>query len=100
MKSEWSRQASVLALSLANRYTEVRFTGLAEFTLPAFSGVERNNMVTRLHTGDAFTNFNDDTGSLVAENHRENALRVIPREGKGIGMADTCVGVLISTSPF
>ncbi|SAE14215.1 Uncharacterised protein [Enterobacter cloacae] len=35
-------------------------------------------MVTRLHTGDAFTNFNDDTGSLVAENHRENALRVIP----------------------
>lgn len=78
MKSEWSVRHQSFALSLANRYTEVRFTGLAEFTLPAFSGVERNNMVTRLHTGDAFTNFNDDTGSLVAENHRENALRVIP----------------------
>ncbi|OAA10755.1 hypothetical protein LT21_05146 [Klebsiella pneumoniae] len=35
-------------------------------------------MVTRLHTGDAFPHFNDDTGSLVAKNHRENALRVIP----------------------
>ena len=57
-------------------------------------------MVSRLHAGHAFTDLHDDTGSFVAENHRENALRIVPGEGKGIGVADTGVGILISTSPF
>ncbi len=81
------------SLSFANRYTEVRFPGLTEFTLPAFGGVKRNHMVSRLHAGHAFTDLHDDTGPFVAENHRENALRIVPGEGKGIGVADTGVGI-------
>ena len=50
-------------------------------------------MVSRLHAGHAFTDLHDDTGPFVAENHGENALRIVPGEGKGIGMADSGVGV-------
>ncbi len=50
-------------------------------------------MVSRLHAGHAFTDLHDDTGPFVAENHRENALRIVPGEGKGIGVADTGVGI-------
>jgi hypothetical protein len=57
-------------------------------------------MVTRLHTGDAFTNFNDDTGSLVAENHRENASGSFPERVKASVWQTPVWVFLISTSPF
>lgn len=50
----------------------------------AMDSLEGDNVVTRLHVGDTFTNGLDETGTLVSEDDRESTLGVL---------AGQCVGI-------
>lgn len=73
---------------------QVGFTALAEQTFATFGGVERNNVIARLDTGNAFAHFNNDTGPFMTQHNREHAFGVFARQRECIGMADTGVGDL------
>ena len=47
-------------------------------------------MVAGFETGHTCTDFSDYAGTLVAENGRKNALRIVARQRIKIGMANAC----------
>jgi hypothetical protein len=57
-------------------------------------------MVTRLHTGDAFTNFNDDTGSPWPRTTGKTPSGSFPERVKASVWQTPVWVFLISTSPF
>src|SRR5687767_14640361 len=63
-----------LALGGADRGAQIGLAAEAGRALPAFGDVERDDMVARLHAGDAFADLADDAGALVAEDRGEDAL--------------------------
>ena len=48
-------------------------------------------MVAGLHAGDALADFDHDARALVAEHGGKQALRVLAREGEGVGVANAGV---------
>ena len=48
-------------------------------------------MVARRYAGDALAHFHHDARALMTQHRREQALRVIARQGVGVGMAHTGV---------
>src|SRR6185437_15530824 len=77
-----------LALRRANRSAEVGLARQAGLALPALRRVERNDVITLLQRGHARSDVDHDTRALVAEDHREEPLRVGTRAGELIGVAD------------
>ena len=61
----------------------------AIFALTAFRGIERDYVIAGLERGDAFADFQHDTGTLMAENGRECAFWIGAGQGELVGMADT-----------
>lgn len=53
------------------------------------SGSVEKRMVTWLELGHSFADALHHAGSLVAQNHRENALGVGAAQGVGVGVADS-----------
>ena len=47
-------------------------------------------MIAHLEVFDAVTHLNHNTRTLMTENGGEGTLRIITRQGKGIGVADAC----------
>src|SRR5262249_45870075 len=76
------------ALGGADLLAQVGFAREAVFALAAFRRIERDHVVSRLERSHARAGFDHHTGSLMAENRREQALRVLAREGELVGMAD------------
>jgi hypothetical protein len=76
-----------LALLLAQGDAQVRLAGEAEPALAAFGRVQGDDVVTRLHGGDSCAHLLHHAGSLVSENRREEALRVLAAQGVGIRVA-------------
>ena len=60
----------------------------ARFTLAAFGRVQRDDVVARLHAGDARPDLADDARAFMAEDRGEDALAVEPVERVGVGVAD------------
>lgn len=58
--------------------------------------LESNNMIARLHTGNALANTLDNTSTLMSQDDGESTLGILAGEGVGIGMADTGVVDLYS----
>jgi protein involved in ribonucleotide reduction len=48
-------------------------------------------VIARLYAGDTFSDFYDDARTLVTQNDREDALRIITRQRECVGVADTGV---------
>ncbi len=76
-----------LALRFANRDAQVGLAGQAELALAALGGVERNDVIARLDAGDALADLDDDARALMAENDRENALRIVAGQRESVGVA-------------
>lgn len=53
--------------------------------------LERNDVVARLHVGDALTHGLDNTSSLMAQNDGEGAFGVLAGQRVGICVADSSV---------
>jgi hypothetical protein len=77
-----------LPLRGADRLAEVGLLRQAVLALAAFRRVQRNDVVARLDAGDPGADLDDDAGALVAEDRREDALRIVAGEREGIGVAD------------
>src|SRR5262249_37817556 len=77
-----------LALGGADRGAEVGLARQAGRALAAFGRVERDNVIALLHRGDAGPDIDHDAGALVAEDRREQALRVLARARVLVGVAD------------
>src|SRR6266566_7150726 len=56
--------------------------------LPAFRRIERNDVVALLHARHVRPDIDDDAGTLVAENGREQSFRVGPGEREFVGVTD------------
>jgi hypothetical protein len=80
-----------LSLCSADLAAEVRLAGFAELAFFAFGGVKCNDVITRLHIGNALSNRLDVTSTLVSEDDGESTLGVLSRERVRICMADTGV---------
>ena len=80
-----------LALRFADSDAQVGLARQAEVALAALGGVERNHVIARHDAGDAFTDLNNDARALVAQNHRENTLRITPLQRVRVGVAHTGV---------
>src|SRR5882757_2367305 len=78
-----------LALRGAYGGAEVGFLRGAGFALAAFGSVEGDHVIALLHGGHAGSDIDDDSGSFVAENRGEQALRVGARAREFIGVADS-----------
>ena len=78
-----------LTLGRAHGTTQVGLAREAEFTLATLSGVERNDMVTRLDAGDALTHRFDNTGAFMTQYRGEQAFRVSTGKRVSIRMANT-----------
>src|SRR5205823_7778829 len=77
-----------LALGRADRLAEVGLAAEAVFALPAFRGVERDDVVALGEAGHARPDIDDDAGALVAEDGGEQPLRIGARAGELVGMAE------------
>ncbi|MNZ60314.1 hypothetical protein D3C78_783820 [compost metagenome] len=78
-----------LALGGADGLAQVGLAREAELALAAFRGVQRDDVVTDGDRGDALAYRLDDRATFVAEDRREDALRVGAGQGVGVGVADT-----------
>jgi len=77
-----------LPLRRTDRHAEIGFAGQAVFALPAFGGVERNDVVALGDARHAASDIDDDAGAFVAEDRRKQALRIRPGEREFVGVAD------------
>ena len=77
-----------LALGGSNGLAEVGFAGQAEFALPAFRGIQGDNVVADGQGLNIRAHFFDDGTAFVAENAGKNAFRIGTGEGERIGMAN------------
>ena len=66
---------------------QIRLRRLAELALTALRNVQRDDVIARLHTGDALANTLDNTATLMAEHYREEALRIVTVECVRVGVA-------------
>src|SRR5438552_7444254 len=76
------------ALRDAYRLAQVGLAGETVFALPAFGSVERNDVIAFFHARDPRAGLDHDARALVAENRREQTLRVGPRAREFVGMAN------------
>src|SRR5690606_39225624 len=79
-----------LALRRADRSAKVGLARKAAFALTAFGGVERYLMLARLHAGHARADLAHDSGALMPQYAREDALAVDPVQRIGVSVADAC----------
>src|SRR5262252_9046203 len=77
-----------LPLRRTDRHAEIGFAGQAVFALPAFGGVERNDVVALGDACHAASDIDDDAGAFMAEDRRKQALRIRPGEREFVGVAD------------
>src|SRR5690606_27821213 len=77
-----------LALGGADGGAQVGLAAEAGLALPALRRVERDDVVAGRHAGDAGADLEDHAGALVAEDDREQALRVGAGAGEVVGVAD------------
>ncbi len=77
-----------LALRRADRGAEIRAARQTRFALPAFRRVERDHMVAYFQRCHARARLAYDARAFVAENGREQSLRIGARQGVGVGVAD------------
>ena len=68
-----------LALRRADREAEIGLARQAVFALPAFRRVERDDVVALGEAGHPAPDIDDDAGALVAEDRREEPLRIARR---------------------
>ena len=76
------------ALGRADLLAQVGLAREAVFALAAFRRVERDHVVARFERTHTRADLDHDAGALVTEDRREQALRVLAREGELVGMAD------------
>ena len=76
------------ALGVANRAAQIGLAGQAELALPAFGRVKRNDVITRLEAGDAFSHFNDDPRAFMSHDGWEQPFRICARQRVCVGMTD------------
>ncbi len=72
----------------ADGRAQVGLARQARLTLPAFGRVKRDDVITGLQRRDARSDLDDDAGTFVAEDRREQALGIKPVERIGIGVAN------------
>ena len=78
-----------LALRRADLLAEVGLSRQAELALPALGRVERDHVVAaRAASSRPAPTSTHDAGAFVAEDRREEALRVVAREREPVGVAD------------
>src|SRR3546814_13711962 len=77
-----------LALRGADSGAEVGLAREAGLTLAAFGRVERDDVVARLHRGDARPDLAHDPRAFMTEDRREDALAVEAVQRVGVGVAD------------
>ncbi len=77
-----------LALSAADRRTEVGLARQAGRTLPAFRCVERDYVIALFDRRDARADVNDDAGALMAQDRGKQPFGVGARQGELVGVAD------------
>ena len=77
-----------LALGGADRGAEVGLAREARLTLAAFRRVERDHVVALLQGYDPGPDIDHDARALMAEDHREEALRIAAGARELVGMAD------------
>src|SRR5713101_6783695 len=70
------------------RLAQIGLAAQAVFALPAFGGIERNDVIAFFHAGDSRARVDHHARALVAENRREQALGVGTRAREFVGMAD------------
>src|SRR5690606_14782327 len=71
-----------LALRRTNGGAEVGLARKARLALPAFGRVERDDVIAFFYRAHAFAYLHDDARALVAEDRREEALRIGARKGE------------------
>ena len=76
------------ALGDADRLAKVGLAREAVFALPAFGGVERNDVVARRETAHAGAGLDDHARALMAEDRREQPFGVGAGEREFIGVTD------------
>ena len=78
-----------LALCCPDGLAQVGLTRLAETALPAFRGIQGNDVIARLYAGNTRSCFLNDSTAFVAEDRRENTFGIFARQGKSVGVAHT-----------
>ena len=79
---------AALALCGANRHAQIGFSRQAIFALAAFGRVERDYVIALFDARHFASDIDDDAGTLMAENCREQTLGVGARQRKRVGVAD------------
>ena len=77
-----------LALRRADRDAEIGLARQAVFALPAFGGVERDDVVALGDARHPAPDIDDDAGAFMAEDRREQPLGIGPGQRVLVGMAD------------
>ncbi len=77
-----------LPLRGANRRAQVGLARQARFAGSAFGGVQQNDVIARHYAGHASADLLHDARAFVAENHREQPLRIRARARELIGVTD------------
>ena len=75
------------ALRGADFLAQVGFRVKAVFALAALWRVKRDNVIAHFKAGHTLAHFNHDARALMAEDRREDALRIIARTGELIRVA-------------
>jgi hypothetical protein len=76
-----------LALGGADRGAQIGLARQARGALPAFRGVQRDDVVALCHGSDARPDVDHDAGALVPEDRREQAFRIGARARELVGVA-------------
>lgn len=77
-----------LALGRTDGLAQVGLAREAEFAFAAFRGVQRDHVIADRDRGHALADGFNHRATFVPQDRRENAFRVSPRQGVGIGMAN------------
>ena len=77
-----------LALGLANRLAQIGLAGGAVLALTALRRIQRDHVVALAKRRHARPHVDDDAGTLVAQNRREQAFRICAGQGERVGVAD------------
>src|SRR3954466_11450794 len=77
-----------LALRCPDRGAEVGFLAETAFALPAFRGVERDDVIAGFHRRYSRAHLTYDASAFMTKDRRENSLAIEAVEGIGVGMAD------------
>ena len=71
---------------------QIGFAAFAKQALAALGGVQGDDVIARLHAGNALAHLHDDARAFVPQHGGKDAFGIIAAQGEGVGVAHAGVG--------